>query len=67
MSKASFSQNGSDPTCQLCHKADETITHFLLNCPVLESSRRPATESILHIARYIAVPYRSYSVQPKWN
>ena len=39
-----------DATCQLCHQADETISHFLLDCPSLEQTRQPVLGSIIDIA-----------------
>ena len=50
VNRACFNQNGVDTTCQLCHQALETLAHFLLECPVLESTRRPVPEAILSVA-----------------
>ena len=36
VNRACFSQNGIDATCRLCHQADETLAHFLLEYPVLD-------------------------------
>ena len=49
VNRACFNQNNIDATCQLCHQADETVSHFLLDCPVLESVRRPLLEAICNI------------------
>ena len=49
VNRACFDQNSIDATCQLCHQADETVAHFLLDCPVLESVRRPVLEAIFNI------------------
>ena len=49
VNRACFNQNSIDATCQLCHQADETVAHFLLDCPVLESVRRPVLEAICNI------------------
>ena len=37
--RASFNQNAVDPTCQLCLKDKEDITHFLLHCDKLKITR----------------------------
>ena len=49
INRACFHQNNIDATCQLCHEADETIARFLLDCPVLESVRRPVLAAICYI------------------
>ena len=36
--------------CQICHQAEETLEHFILDCTVLEPVRRPALDAILRIA-----------------
>ena len=49
VNRACFNQNNIDATCQHCHQADETVAHFLLDCPVLESVKRPVLETICNI------------------
>jgi hypothetical protein len=43
-SRTSGSRYGQN--CPLCQAEKETITHFLLDCPVLEAERRPLLEEI---------------------
>ncbi|MEW8547264.1 MAG: hypothetical protein AB2693_27460, partial [Candidatus Thiodiazotropha sp.] len=54
--RASFNQNQVDATCQLCHQADETISHFLLDCSSLETTRQPILGPIIDIANRLAIP-----------
>ena len=42
--------------CPLCNGEPETVTHFLLHCPMLRSERRPYLESILHTCRIQGIP-----------
>ena len=49
VNRACFNQNNTDDTCQLCHQADETVAHFLLDSPVLKSVRRQVVEVIHNI------------------
>ncbi len=44
---ARYNQYTADPTCPLCLKEPETITHFLMECAVLEQTRRPKVSGIL--------------------
>ena len=44
VNRACFNQNKIDATFQLCHQVDETVAHFFLDCPVLDSVRRPVLE-----------------------
>ena len=53
VNRACFNQNSIDATCQLCHQADGTVAHFLLDCPVLESVRRPVLEAICNIVHTV--------------
>ena len=39
--RASFNQNDIDPTCQVCSSSPETLTHFIMECPILEAIRNP--------------------------
>ena len=58
--RATFNQNQIDATCQLCHQADETIDHFLLDCSCLEQTRQPALGSIIDIANSLSISPDSY-------
>ena len=42
-----FNQNRMDPTCMMCRSREETVQHFLLECPVLSATRTPIMNSIL--------------------
>ena len=35
--RATFNQNQVNPVCLLCQREDETVSHFLLHCPALDS------------------------------
>lgn len=41
-----FNKNQIDPTCLLCNRGDETISHFLLECSSLDNVRLPILQSI---------------------
>ena len=56
VNRARFNQNLIDTRCQLCFHADETVAHFLLDCPVLDPVRRPALEAITRIGRELHCP-----------
>ena len=45
--RASFNLNRVDPTCMMCRSREETVQHFLLECPVLSTKRTPIMNSIL--------------------
>ena len=55
VNRATFNQNQIDATCQLCHQADETIDHFLLDCSSLEQTRQPVLGSIIDIANSLSI------------
>ena len=59
-----FNQNEiDDATCQLCHQANETLKHFILDCAVLEPARRPALDAIQGLVCVIFErPIRHFSV-----
>jgi hypothetical protein len=40
-SKAATKKNGNDSICLICGKDDETIEHFILQCPALSVVRDP--------------------------
>ena len=50
VNRVRFNQNEIDATWQICHQAEETLEHFILDCTVLEPVRRPALDAILRIA-----------------
>ena len=50
VNRVRFTQNEIDATCQICHQAEETLEHFILDCTVLEPVRWPALDAILRIA-----------------
>ena len=44
--RAAFNNVQVDPTCMLCKESEETLTHFILECSVLDSVRKPILEEI---------------------
>ena len=50
VNRVRFNQIEIDATCQICHQAEETLEHFVLDCTVLEPGRRPALDAVLRIA-----------------
>ena len=49
MRMSTFNQNELSPLCLLCREDDETIEHFLLHCPVLDSVRRVLLNDLVNI------------------
>lgn len=47
--RAKFNQNEVNPLCQMCHKDNETLKHFLLDCQELESVRKPILKDFLQV------------------
>ena len=47
--RSTFNQNELSPLCLLCREDDETIEHFLLHCPVLDSARRVLLNDLVSI------------------
>ena len=47
--RSTFNQNELSPLCLLCREDDETIEHFLLHCPVLDSVRRVLLNDLVNI------------------
>ena len=45
--KATYNQDDCDATCILCGDDGETLSHFLLQCPALEETRRPILREVL--------------------
>ena len=39
-------QNQDNPTCLLCGREDETVSRFMLRCPVLDNVRNPVIDNI---------------------
>ena len=56
INRARFNQNSIDARCQLCFHANETVAHFLVDCPLLDPVRRPALEAITRIGRELHCP-----------
>ena len=56
VNRAHFNQNIIDSRCQLCFHANETVAHFLLDCPMLDPVRRPALDAITRIVRELHCP-----------
>ena len=54
--RASFNQNEVDPTCMMCRNGDETMQHFLLQCPVLSEIRDPVMNSIVEACSGLCNP-----------
>ena len=44
--RAVYNQFEDDSTCNLCCVADETLTHFLLECKALQECRQPIVAAI---------------------
>ena len=44
--RAVYNQFECDNTCNLCGDADETLTHFLLECKALQECRQPIVAAI---------------------
>ena len=44
---AAFNRIPVDPTCVLCQQKPETIEHILIECKVLEDTRRPILETVI--------------------
>ena len=57
--KASFNQNGVDPTRLLCKTCAETLSHFLLHCAILESIRELILMDIKYILRYSDIDFNN--------
>lgn len=55
VNRVAFNQNQIDATCQLCQQADETIDHFLLDCPSLELARQPVLGRIIDTANSLSI------------
>ncbi|CAG2214135.1 unnamed protein product [Mytilus edulis] len=45
--RASFNKNKVNPTCKLCNKSPETLSHFLLTCESLEMVRKRLVDIII--------------------
>jgi hypothetical protein len=48
-SKAAIKKNGNDCICLICGKDDETVEHFILQCPALSTVRDPVITEISFI------------------
>lgn len=47
--RAAFNQNAVNPICLVCNGDDETLRHFLLDCPALQSCREPVMHRIIRL------------------
>ena len=54
--RATFNQNKVNPTCLLCGLEDETVSHFLLRCSVLDNVRNPIMDNILSTCKQVYSP-----------
>lgn len=54
--RAAFNQNMVDPTCLLCKGAEETLQHFLLDCPVLAVIRKPIMDLLVEACSRLCNP-----------
>lgn len=39
--RAKYNTNVVDPTCQLCQKGEEILSHVLLKCETVDALRKP--------------------------
>ena len=44
--RSAFNKSEVDPTCKLCEQSDETLEHFILQCPELSGRRDPILNDI---------------------
>ena len=54
--RVSFNQNMVDSTCLLCNSAEETLQHFLLDCPVLAAIRNPIIDTLVEACSGLCNP-----------
>ncbi|CAC5422625.1 unnamed protein product [Mytilus coruscus] len=52
-----FNNTNPDPTCMLCGKGDETLSHFLLVCTELDTIRMPLTLDIIEVCSVLFEKY----------
>ena len=57
--RATFNQNQVNPVCLLCQREDETVSHFLLHCPALDSIRNPVIDNIISVCSGVYSPTNS--------
>ena len=57
--RATFNQNQVNPVCLLCQREDETVSHFLLHCPALDSIRNPIIHNIISVCSGVYSPTNS--------
>ena len=57
--RATFNQNQVNPVCLLCQREDETVSHFLLHCPALDSIRNPIIDNIISVCSGVYSPTNS--------
>ncbi|KAH3888565.1 hypothetical protein DPMN_012603 [Dreissena polymorpha] len=61
VNRSRFNQYAIDPVCPNCKDADETVGHFLLQCPALKHVRGPVMCEIWNILNSIGATTNIYS------
>ena len=56
--RAVFNITNPDPTCMLCGKSDETLSHFLLVCTELENIRMTLIREIIEVCSVLFAKYK---------
>ncbi|CAC5389759.1 unnamed protein product [Mytilus coruscus] len=56
--RAVFNNTNPDPTCMLCGKSDETLSHFLLVCTELDNIRMTLTREIIDVCSVLFAKYK---------
>lgn len=62
--KARFNQFTVNANCPLCKSADETLSHFLIHCTALETSRSSQMSALLDAVYRHAVPQLTLPIDP---
>ncbi|CAC5401533.1 unnamed protein product [Mytilus coruscus] len=55
--RAVFNNTNPDPTCMLCGKSDETLSHFLFVCTELDNIRMTLTREIIDVCSVLFAKY----------
>ena len=65
-SKAAIKKNGNDIICLICGKDDETVEHFILQCPALSVVRDPViTEISFILYEQHRINFDTFNIQKK--
>jgi hypothetical protein len=65
-SKAAIKKNGNDSICLICGKDDETVEHFILQCPALSVVRDPViTEISFILYEHYRITVDTFNIQKK--